>query len=216
MNLREGKNGKIYYYTEGGDRLLYDFGWKVTSGTPFSYQNRNGSKVDFQTNGSYYSYVEDGHCYEYVQVEYSPFSYYSHMKEERLYMGIGLTSGIFTHLFVGHFDCYCFKDLVSVYNSENKLIYQNPLFKENGEFVTSVTSLDVQSRLSIINRGKEVEFIWKAPSLPDGEKLMIYDSTGRLLSIHSMKKARVIIKDLPVGIYIYRINEENGRFIIRK
>lgn len=132
-NLRESEDGKVYYYTKEGDRLLYDFGWQVISGRPFAYENLYGSEVHFQIKGNSYTYLNDGHWYEYIQVKYSPFTYYSHTKDIQLIMGIGLTSGIFTHLYQGDIDCICFKDLVAVYNPADELVYQNPLFKENGE-----------------------------------------------------------------------------------
>ncbi len=158
MSLRESGEGKIYYYTGDGDRLLYDFGWQVGSGRPFVYENRYGGQVEFQMNGNSYAVLEDGHTYEYVQVKYEPFTYYSHTKDIRVIMGIGLNTGIFTHLYRGDIDCICFKDLVSVYNSDNKLVYQNPLFKENGE----------AAMIKTVDEGKRWSVMASASGLPPG------------------------------------------------
>lgn len=213
MSLRQSGTGKIYYYTETGDRLLYDFGWKRSSGRPLGYENDKGQEAAFRIKGGYYGDLEDGHCYEYVQVEYEPFTYYSHTQDIRLYMGMGLTSGIFTHLYRGDLDCYCYKDLVVMYDAGNKLIYQNPLFDENGELSASIVAVERPTDLTVTDRGAEVEFTEGDLSWGKAKELVIYDIAGRVWSVLSMERGRVVVSGLPQGIYVYRCEGKNGRFI---
>ena len=219
MNLRESSDGKIYYYTGNEDCLLYDFGWKKISGEPFKYENYDREEAVFQVDDNYYSNLEDGHMYEYVQVKYAPFTLYSHTKDTRLYIGLGLNSGVFSHLYLGDLDCYCFKDLVSVYNSENKLIYQNPLFTESGEIVTGISSVNTDSNLSILTQRGET--IFKLNNFTDtyDTVLFIYDSKGQQISVRNINEGTVTIRNLPTGLYLYRLEtdnrlSENGKFMI--
>ena len=158
----------------------------------------------------------DGHYYEFFQVKYEPFTYYSHTKEIRLYMGMGLTSGIFTHLYEGDLDCFCFKDLVCMYDAENKLVYQNPLFDEDGKLSQGIAAVQGNAALRVISRDDGVEFTVSDVSCSGAEELVIYDVAGHVRDVFSMEKGRVKLSDLPVGVYVYQFRGEKGKFVVEK
>ncbi len=219
LNLRQGENGIVYYRTDKMDRdyVLYHFNWDDPD--YLHATDQLGKDFSMEALGSGEMVLADGNSYPYVKVEYFH-PHYSHSKDLRFIRGIGLTQGIFEHINRASPDCYCYNDLVNLYDGD-KLIYQNPLFTEQGEIATGISPVKAENNLSVLTYEGEAIFTLKNLSDKDKTVLSVYNEKGEELADKRMSNGSFALQNLPTGVYIYSLKvgselKEKGKFVITR
>lgn len=223
MNLREDNDGNIWYYnaTLEKEGLLYPFEPQPAGTKALHYTDDSGADRIIVEN-TYFTPVAllpDGHRYASYGMDKSSCDFQKHPRSQWVYliMGVGFTQGIFQHIFTGDINCICYNDLVSLYNENNELVYQNPDFTEDGEFTNGIDPVRTGKLLTVtVQRGKAT-FTLTANQADRHPTLSIYGADGSLILSRKMETETVSFT-LPAGTYLYRLyseggNPESGKFI---
>lgn len=219
LYLRQDENGTVYYRTDKMDRdyVLYHFNWDDPD--YLHATDEFGTDFSMEALGSGEMVLADGNSYPYVKVEYLRPNY-SHSKDLRFIRGIGLTQGFYEHVNRAFFDCYCYNDLVNLYDGD-KLVYQNPLFTEQGEIATGISPVKAENNLSVLTYEGEAIFTLKNLSDKDKTVLSVYNEKGEELADKRMSNGSFALQNLPTGVYIYSLKvgselKEKGKFVITR
>lgn len=226
MNLREDNDGNIWYYnaTLEKEGLLYPFGPQPAGTKALHYTDDSGADRIIVEN-TYHTpagILPDGHRYAIYMVEESFRDFQKHPRSKMIYliMGVGLTQGIFQHILTGDINCICYNDLVSLYNENNELVYQNPDFKENGEFTSGIAPVRTNKMLTVTAQNGKATFT--LAEVPDSghPTLNVYNTDGSLIYSRTMETETVVL-GFPAGTYLYRLyqdggNAEAGKFVTGK
>ena len=219
VNLRQDENRIVYYCTDKAkvEHVLYHFNWDDPD--YLHATDEYGDDFTMEALGSGEMVLADGNSYPYVKVEYWH-PHYSHSKELRFIRGIGLTQGLLEHIKRVEPDCYCYNDLVNLYDGD-KLIYQNPLFTEQGEIATGISPVKAGNNLSVLTYEGEAIFTLKNLSDKDKTVLSVYNEKGKELADKKMSNGSFALQNLPAGVYIYSLEvgaelKEKGKFVITR
>lgn len=223
MNLREDENGNIWYYNEklSKDGMLYNFESKSFYQDGMHYTDHTGKDCIIVKSQEYVPNTMEllGHCYLYFLMKESSYHQQKYPRSEQVYLihGVGLTQGIFQHILTGDLNCICYNDLIAMYNEKNELVYQNPDFKEDGEFTSGITSVGAGRMLTVTTQNRKTTFSLIGISAGQHPTLSVYGADGsRMFS--RMMDTETITVSLPAGTYVYRLypsdtNPETGKFI---
>lgn len=138
-SLRQDADGTVYYLTDGQERVLYYFDWNRKD--RLQYHNGNEQKqLKLLTENA--MFLRDGYGYPYMRVE-NPSAFHTYTAEDvRLIQGIGLTTGLLSHIGIGG-EANSYNDLLAVYDGE-QTVYRNPQFKQDGSYTGFKTGMLVQ------------------------------------------------------------------------
>lgn len=219
VNVRQDENGIVYYCTEKAkvEQVLYHFNWDDPD--YLHATDEYGEDFTMEALDSGEMVLADGNIYPYVKVQYWH-PHYSHSKDLRFIRGVGLTQGLLEHIKRVEPDCYCYNDLVNLYDGD-KLIYQNPLFTEQGEIATIISPVIAENNLSVLTYKGEAIFTLKNLSDKDKTLLSVYNEKGEELADKRMSQGSFALQNLPAGVYIYSLKvdtdlKEKGKFIITR
>ena len=206
--LREDADGTVYFRHEGRDLVLYRFGWD--SQDPLQYAKQDGKTYVWTELERGETTLADGSNCAYIQVGDAgmPMAY---MGERRLLQGIGLTTGILQHTEVAEPDCYCFHELVGLYDG-GKAIYESPRFRADGQPKTdnAIHSLIPATCEWNVENGR------LHGSFPSADicQVQLYDNDGRLcLSQRVDREAttcELSVETLPKDTYLLIATRADG------
>lgn len=226
MNLREDENRNIFYYNRELEKegLLYNFESKGRHQSGIHYTDETGKDCiivkgqDLIPN----TLTLLGHRYIYFPINESSYQHEKYPRSEKTYLihGVGLTQGIFQHIFTADIDCICYNDLVSLYNGNDELVYQNPDFTEDGEFTSGIVPIRAGKLLTVTVQNGKATFT--QAEVPDGSHptLSVYNTNGSLVLSRTMETETLTL-NFPAGTYLYRLerdgeNIEAGKFVTGK
>lgn len=228
MAIREDEDGNIYYHNSNVEQegLLYQFRPQFSNQEELHYTDETGKDQTIVASSEYVPNtldLADGHRYVCLLMTESAYYYTYTPRARKAYLiyGVGLTQGIFQHILASDIDCVCYNDLISIYDSKNNLVYQNPAFTHDGEYITSdIPSIKAEKKLRITTQGREVTFHLTEFPEKSNPAIYVYGTDGSLMITRNLESGAIKVS-LPSGTYIYRLqmdnaNAEAGRFSVGK
>lgn len=209
--LREDTDGKVYYLA-GKEILAYDFDWqkgKELRANPYANNTKEYVMAVLPEEEIPTLAMEDGSELEYF-TDPTFRTESGHFGTPLLIRGIGLTAGPLVHV-EGGMNCICFKELLCFYQGE-RLVYLNPLFKEDGSFdFEYIEGVEKHTSSFQVFTGKgQVLFSETSGNDCPGMQLSIYQTSGELVCQQSMRGGSALVSGLSDGIYMYRLDDGKG------